>query len=392
MIFFLINFVKGSYQDELDHYFKTLGQLAVAARVVSKSALCKARKKLKYWAFIELNQHLTRFFYEKFQYSTWKGFNLIAIDGTTIRLPRTKEVAEHFGTWNPKVGAPCPLAKVSQMFDVLNKVTIDAIISPKENFDLELAAQHFLNLMPEDLVLMDRGYPAFWLFNLLLDMGANFCARISYNKWKIVNRFYKSAKRESIISLKPTYGYTRKYQEMGPDTQPLRLRLIRVELHTGETEILITSLIDKKAYPYEIFSDLYHLRWPVEEDYKMMKCRIEIENFSGKSVLSVYQDFHAKVFSKNLTAILAHPMREAIKKNTQSRKYHYQINFTQALSKMKDTIVLLFSRAHTIVKSLISGLHQILIQTIEPVRPGRKLPRKHKIKRRDFYPCYKPIR
>ncbi len=35
-----------------------------------------------------------------------------------------------------------------------------------------------------------------------------------------------------------------------------------------------------------------------------MKCRLEVENFSGKSPLSVYQDFHAAVLSKNMTAML----------------------------------------------------------------------------------------
>jgi hypothetical protein len=361
--------------------------------VVSKSALCKARRKLKYGAFIELNKHMIRYFYEKFQYSTWHGFNLIALDGSTARLPRTKEIEEHFGTWKPKVGPPCPIAKVSQMFDVLNKVTIDAIISPKENFELDLAIEHFLHLMPQDLVLMDRGYPAYWLFNLILTMKANFCARISYNnKWKIIKKFYESGKKETIISLSPNYNSMRKSLEMGLDIEQLKLRLIRIELDTGEVEILITSLINKKKYPHDLFAELYHLRWPVEEDYKVMKCRIEIENFSGKSVLSVYQDFHAKVFSKNLTTILARPINNIIEKNTHNRKYHYQINFTQILSKMKDTVVLLFNRSYAVLKNLISELHKIFVQTIEPIRPGRRFERKHKIKRRDFYPCYKPIR
>ena len=35
---------------------------------------------------------------------------------------------------------------------------------------------------------------------------------------------------------------------MGLDLKPLKLRLIRVELDTGEIEILITSLLDKEAY------------------------------------------------------------------------------------------------------------------------------------------------
>jgi hypothetical protein len=71
-----------------------------------------------------------------------------------------------------------------------------------------------------------------------------------------------------------------------------------VELDTGESEILITSLLDTQCHPHELFTDLYHLRWPVEEDYKRMKQWIEIENFSGKSVLSVYQDFMLKFFQR----------------------------------------------------------------------------------------------
>jgi hypothetical protein len=169
------------------------------------------------------------------------------------------------------------------------------------------------------------------------------------------------------------------------------LRLIRVELATGEVEILITSLIDFNRYPHDAFMELYHQRWPVEEDYKAMKSWMEVENFSGKSVLSIYQDFHAKVFSKNLTSALASPSREAVTQKDENRKYVYQINFAQALSKTKNVIVLLFQRTKKKVLRLISELQQIYAQTIEPIRPGRKYPRKHKVARRKFYMSYKPI-
>ena len=43
---------------------------------------------------------------------------------------------------------------------------------------------------------------------------------------------------------------------MGLDLKPLKLRLIRIDLPTGETQILITSLIDKDLYPYDIFAEL----------------------------------------------------------------------------------------------------------------------------------------
>ncbi len=119
---------------------------------------------------------------------------------------------------------------------------------------------------------------------------------------------------------------------MGLELKPLKLRLIRINLPTGEVEILITSLIDKELYPYDIFAELYHERWFVEEDYKKIKCWLEIENFTGKSVLSVYQDFHARVFSKNLTQILSFPTKPIVKRADRYRKYSYQVNFAQAIA------------------------------------------------------------
>ena len=47
LVIFLINFVRSSYQDELDKFFKTIFRFDVAKRIVSKEALTKARMKQK---------------------------------------------------------------------------------------------------------------------------------------------------------------------------------------------------------------------------------------------------------------------------------------------------------------------------------------------------------
>jgi len=390
LILFMINMIKGSIQDELDHFYKALCNFDVCQTVVSKSAFCRARKKLKEGAFIELSNVLTRFFYNYFPIKSWSGFTLKAFDGSTVHIPETDEVAEHFGILQPRLGKARPLARVSQMFDVLNKITADAIIAPLATGERELAIMHVFSLAPTDLLLMDRGYPAFWLFKLILTVGANFCARISYKKWSVVKKFYHSGAREKIITLKPSYQSRKQCQSLGLDAEGMTLRLIRIDLPSGETEILITSLIDSELYPSDLFDDLYHHRWPVEEDYKVMKKRLEIESWTGKSVLSVYQDFQAKVFTKNLTAVLAHPAQQAVEKETTHRKHKYQINFTQALSKMKDAVVLLFQRANLI--ELIYSLQRIFMDCLEPIRPGREYPRKKSFNQRLFYPCYKTIR
>lgn len=77
VVIFFLNFIKGSYQDELDNFFKTLLGFDVAKRMVSKAALCKARLKLKFEAFIELNNHLAEFYYKNFSTKTWLGHRLV---------------------------------------------------------------------------------------------------------------------------------------------------------------------------------------------------------------------------------------------------------------------------------------------------------------------------
>ena len=390
LIAFLINFVRGSYQDELDKFFKALHRFDVARRVVSKVALTKARMKLKFQAFVELNQHLISYFEKYFNPLTWHGFRLLAIDGSMTRLPQIKAIAEHFGVWHVRQGLPSAMARISQLYDTLNKITVDALISPKHIGERELAAKHLLKLMPNDLILLDRGYPAWWLFKLILSMETSFCARISCTKWKAVRSFFYSGLTEKIISLPIHATSVAQCKEMGLDMKPLKLRLIRIQ-NGDKVQVLVTSLIDAKRYPIDIFHDLYLNRWPIEEDYKSIKCRMELENFSGKSALSVYQDFHAKIFAKNLVSIMAFPVNNFLKNNCENRKYDYQINFAQALSKSKGIIALLFHEPKAKIMKLIADLQNIFQRTIEPIRPGRKYPRNHKVSARKFFLSYKPI-
>ena len=390
LLFFLMNMNNKSYQAELDRYFQAVHHTEVPKRCLYKGNLSKARAKLKHTAFIELNDQLAKSFYESFEHETWFGFNLLAVDGSTIRVPDEYEISNHFGSWNLTKGKkPCPKARVSQMFDVLNKITVDASVAPKDQGKRELASFHFLKLLPQDLILLDRGYPAHWLFKVVLSMGANFCARIPYNRWRVAKKFFLSGDKEQIVKFKPSPQSVKKCHEMGLDANPLKVRLIRVELESGETEILVTSLTDMERYPVELFSDLYHRRWPVEEDYKTLKYRLQVENFSGKTVHSVYQDFHAKVFSKNIASVIAGTTKKEIFKKSESLLHIHQINFSQALSQMKNTIVLLFKRSIDKVTEIVENLRTIFIQTTETVRPNRKYPRNHRVKQKRFFFEYK---
>jgi len=390
MILFLINMLKGSLQDELDHFFKAIKRWEVGQQIVTKSAFCQARKNLDPMAFIELNNHLVRTFYNTFSARTWEGFTLVAVDGSTMQVPKTQENIKHFGAWHTAAETECPVARISQLFDPLNKITIAAVAGPKSIGERELASELFLNLSPLDLVLLDRGYPAFWLFKLIVSVGGHFCARISDQLWSQVKAFSHSGSMDQILIFNPSHPSKKACQELGLDADSMKLRLVRVVLESGESEILITNLLDSEAYPVKCFGDLYHHRWPVEEDFKTMKHRLELENFTGKSVLSVYQDFHAKILAGNIAAVLAHPSQDQVDRETVGRKYKYQINTTQLLSKLKDTAILLFESEQ--IALLVRQIIDIAASSIEPVRPNRKYQRRKKITPKRFRTSYKPIR
>jgi len=389
MILFLLNLIKGSIQDELDYFFKTVQRMDIPERTVTKSAFTKARRKLRHKAFIALNKKMVSFFYAQFPWRKWKGFRLLTIDGSTVRIPRVEAVARHFGVWRFNSGNECPVARISHLYDALNGIIIDALIRPKEQGERSLLVTHAEKLTSGDLILLDRGYPAFWIFALMIARGAHFCSRIKEAHWDSVRSFFLSGDKEQIISLCPSSASIKKCSKLHLPIVPFQVRIIRVELDNGKTEILVTSLMDADLYPHDIFKDLYHLRWAAEENFKTAKQRVQIENFSGKTIESLYQDFHAKTLTMNLTSALTHPAQDEVNNDNQSKKYLYKINVTQALSKMKDALILLLTQNE--ITDLLLKLLKLFVGTIEPIRPGRCYPRNHKQKN-GFHFSYKPIR
>jgi hypothetical protein len=82
---------------------------------------------------------------------------------------------------------------------------------------------------------------------------------------------------------------------------------------------------------------------------------------------------------------MAFPVNNSLKNNRENRKYDYQINFTQALSKSKGITAPLFHEPKAKILKLIADLQNVFQRTIEPIRPGRKYPRNHKVSVRKFF-------
>lgn len=368
-----MNLVKGSAQQELDHFFKVLRNEKQARQIVTKSALVQARKKLSATAFVELNKQIVDRYYAHAQYNTWNGFRLCAVDGSTLRVPNTPEIITSFGVHRGRLAQKgCPMALASVYYDVLNQIVIDARLGPIHSAERELAHEHLVHAAPNDLVLFDRGYPSFWLYASLQQRTQAFCMRVKSKGEHHYQKFLRSRKSQTTIELMPSAHSQQKCTEKGLPLTPIRLRLVRVKLKK-ETEILITNLVDDARYPACVFKELYHLRWGIEENYKRQKQWLEIETFSGKSTLSIFQDFHAKMLTLNITAFMVAESQKQVNNTMSTRMHRYKINFAQALSKMKDTVIDLIRNIgdHTRIRQVL----QYLSDTVDAVIPNRSFPR-----------------
>lgn len=390
VFFLLINFLTKSLQAELDNLFKVIFNREIPVNQVSKGAFSLARKKLSHQAFVELDKDQIDYFYKTQDYKTWNGFRLLGVDGSTARLPHSAEIVAKYGIHDTsETGTPIIYSRLSQAYDLLNNITVDAQLSTYDDNEHNLALQHTATFKTGDLVLYDRNYASFWMFALLLNKGVDFCARLKTGTWKIAKQLVDSGEKEIIAEIYPSSMSVKKCKELGVSTAPIRLRFICIELSTGEKEVLITSLMDIEQYPYPIFSNLYQLRWQVEESYKTMKSRLEIENFSGKSCLSIAQDFYAKIFSCNLTSILVSATVQRVEQVCKKRKNKYKPNFTQALHRMKNSIVLLFCREKEIVEAYLDELTNLFVANLEPIRPDRHYERNFRKSKRIYPMPYK---
>jgi hypothetical protein len=378
-------------QRELDDYFKKLSSKDFSIREVTKGALSQARAKLNPWAFSRLNEVATDIFYQDAEYYTWLGHRLLAVDGTRLVLPNHPSVKEEFGecSFGPNADSQRSIAIGSMLYDVLNQLIIDAQLAPYKNngnkkaSERVLLKEHMKKVKEGDLLLLDRGYPSLALFFLFKAMGVEFCVRMKTCWWKQVREFKESGEKERVITFTlPEKDRHQLSDYPGWADKIIACRLVRVELEDGEDEILCTSLTDPDCYPIEDFKDLYHLRWNEEEAYKLLKCRIELENFSGKTARAVKQDFHAKVFLMTLCVAYAHPIEEKVReeyKAGKDRKFDQQVNRTSAISMTKEILVSTFIKGN--YETALKAFDKIVFKTREIIRPGRKFERKHRMKK-----------
>lgn len=325
-----------SMQLILNEFFLKLGTYVI---IVTASAFTQSRQKLLYTAFIELNEKaIVEIYYKDEKYQKYKGFRLISIDGSKVILPNNEEIKKFFG--NIKIAnqletteGEYPVALASVLYDVMNNIAIDSILGHAKAYEVDLAIEHLTNYSKaNDLLIFDRNYPSYRFLAFLVHENTHFLGRCSRNSFNQARMMFGNNDIESqVVTLRPHHSKKKQIEELGLPME-ITVRFVRVVLDTGEVEVLVTSLLDENLYPTEDFKELYHLRWGIETYYGTIKGRLSLENFTGKSVETVLQDFYSTIFISNFESILTEDAQQELdKKNAKINTLNLSTNLFHSI-------------------------------------------------------------
>jgi hypothetical protein len=378
----IINLPKRSLSIEIQEFFE---ELDCNNDSCTKGAFSLQRTKLQAMFFEEWNQFLVSCFYHYYgdKVQRWRGFRLLAVDGSTAYLLNKREVVDYFGTQDNQYTSK-PIARVMQIQDILNNITVWGTIRSIKESEQAIIIKQTHQLYSDSITLFDRAYPGFPLMYLMNHQSESrhFVIRCKKGYNNVVKQFVKSRKNDKIVELYPSRDHIsilREHNLNVTEETTLKIRMVKVKLKKGEVEILLTNLYNEQLYTIEDLKYLYGLRWGIETTYGHQKNQQQMEQFSGHRVICIQQDNAAGLFVPNLQSLIEKQCENYLDKINRRRKHRYKINKNISWGSLKHNVIKLF--LHNNAEDILNQIQEKFERNLEPIRPGRKYPRIVKAKR-----------
>ena len=358
---------------------------------VSKQAISERRMIIDPQAYIDINNDLIRRIYKKpEELETYKGYYLTAIDGSIFDLPNYPTIREDFNIKeNTYHSNNTATARVSTLVDVLNEFILSSSITNRKESEVKLASNHLNDVkskinLRKTIIICDRGYGSKQLMLKIMKHHSKFVIRLRSTTFK--EKRAKMTKNDQIIwiPLDETYIKTikdKKLQKFAIKKEILRLRIINIELPSGEIETLATNIYDE-SFTINDFKEIYNKRWTIETNFDKLKNKLQTENFSGRRKIIIEQDFYSDIYIFNIATTVKHDVNQEIKekhKNNNKYKYKdYQANFNIATGLVKKELLNLLNpnkeKQHQTIKKIIKILEKHLIPIKEETKTTPREP------------------
>lgn len=383
MLHFLLQIEGSSIRNELTDYFN------YRTDCPSPSAFYQQRLKIK----PEALYMLFRTFTASYKAARFKGFRLLAVDGSTVHTPRNeKDASSYLFNGAGKKGWNC--AHINALYDLVNGLYVDAAIHPGKKPGEQAALESMLDRLedPEhSIIIMDRGYESYQMvaglqtrsipfvlrvkkpssnrgflakadFPELEESDLPFTCRIAYaNSFKgekkrarILEEGYKLSNRcFSYVSKKsPTYVF-----------KPMRVVKCAGSPQAREPVYLLTNL-PEESFSFAEIKKLYLLRWGIETSFRELKYALSLLHFHSKKMDLIMQEMFARLVMYNFSHMITNQLKPEVRPG---RKHSRQINNTYAVK---------ICREYFRNKISPSDLKVLILRHTLPIRPDRHYKRK----------------
>lgn len=295
----LLSMRSSSQQTLVDTFFSNLhasvGDGAEMVRDVSDCAFAKARSHLHMPALSWLNNWVIERAQTAGIVQRWRGLRLVAADASVLMPAIRKCHRTRFMASDDQ--------RLFALYLPDSELTLHASVHGADTSERAMLMQALDCLGADDVLLLDRGYPAAWLVSILCERGIRFCMRCDkeVTGWSAVKQFLRCGADQAMVTLSaPT---AQDVQDWGCSTDAPQVRLVRNVCSNAKVQVMATNLVPAD-FPWECFGELYHKRWRIEEAFKRLKHHMKLESVSGLSQQAVIIDVAAKVLADNLAALL----------------------------------------------------------------------------------------
>ena len=397
VLLFLIFHCQKCISSGLSRYYSDIG---LSELRISRQAAFKAIKKVNPSVFNLLISRLAERFYQSELVKNYKGYVLLAEDGTTLNLYKTSDSLQKFGcVFNQIVTSEDKAAKATSrsaaLYDVTNGLIIDFKMKRFKDSEIPIAIEQLdsiplLNGYPA-IYLADRYYDSVELFSILESKGLKYCIRGKTNFFKHYVEEMKTNDEWIRVRIDKIWQRRLKYaqpRERFSKDPYIDIRVVKrhyvIHKNDGKTEsvdLIYFTNLSKEEFDSNEIAYLYSKRWAIETGYKTLKTDLEWERYFSEDCDSETCSIYAKVVFHNLSGILRKEMdqellkidKEQEKQNSEGNKYEYQINCKQLIKLIRDEKLMRWMRngnPDRIDKMI--DLIKLLINKIKvPVRPNR---------------------
>jgi hypothetical protein len=192
----------------------------------------------------------------------WRGLALYGVDGTTLRVPDSKDNARHFGYSHSVRGESAyPMVRVVGLMTLRSHLLAAVTFGPYETGEISYAATLWPSVPRDSLTIVDRGFFSARILTALARDRENrhWLIRAKKNlRWRTLQRL---GPRDALVEMDVSKEARRKDPSL---PQTWVMRAITYQRKGFLPSTLLTSLLDPVACPADEIAVLYHERWELE--------------------------------------------------------------------------------------------------------------------------------